>query len=68
MNAEETLAIDLPGDAEAQVAILNTDGGLIIITFALRAHRGALTAILPPGGVVRQMEDTGEVKASWGVQ
>ena len=43
------------------------DCGGLILTFALRAHRWALTAILPPGGVVREVEDTGEAEASWRV-
>jgi len=58
--------IDLPDDGqEIPVAIRHPDGGVVILS--LRAHRGTLTAILPPGGVVRSVEDTDEVNVSWRV-
>ena len=69
----DTLARDLariratriPDDGhEIPIAIRHPDG-VVLFTVALRAHRRTLTAILPPGGVVREVEDTGEVAASW---
>ena len=58
--------LDLPDDGhEVPIAIRHPDGGVVLLT--LKAHRGTVTAILPPGGVVREVEDTGEVKVSWTV-
>lgn len=65
-NPIRPVVIDLPGDGhEVPIAIRHPDGGVIIIT--MKAHRGTLTTIPPPGGVVREVEDTGEVVASWRV-
>ena len=58
--------IDLAKDGhEVPIAIRHPLGGGGVIIITLKTHRGTLTAILPPGGVLRELEDTGEVKASW---
>lgn len=65
-NPDAFTVIDLPDDGrEVPVAIRHPDGGVLILTVALRAHRGTLTAILPGWSVVvREVADTGQVTVS----
>ena len=65
-NPNPFTVIDITDDGhEFPVAIRNPNGGMLILT--VKASRGTLTAILPSGGVVREVEDTGEVVMSWRV-
>ena len=68
-HSNAPVIIDLADDGhEVPIAIRHHDGGVVIIILRLKASRGTLTAILPPGGVVREVEDTGEVAVSWWVE